>query len=214
MARRASRLLGRRARSDVSGSAAYWERRYRAGGNSGSGSYELLAEFKAEVLNEFVASNHIQSVIEFGCGDGNQLQLAEYPTYVGYDISPTAIERCRRLFADDPTKQFHLLDGYAGETAELSMSLDVIYHLVEDSVFENYMKQLFDASTKFVAIYSSNVDSGVVQGAVHVRHRCFHKWIEGRPEWRLIRHLPNRYPFDATTGEGSFADFFFYKLNR
>ena len=36
------------------GSASYWELRYRNGGTSGAGSYGRLAEFKAEVLNEFV----------------------------------------------------------------------------------------------------------------------------------------------------------------
>lgn len=39
------------------GSAAYWETRYRGGEMSGSGSYGRLAEFKAEILNEFVRTN-------------------------------------------------------------------------------------------------------------------------------------------------------------
>src|SRR5579859_8234848 len=58
------------------GSSTYWEERYRAGGNSGAGSYGRLAEFKAEVLNGFVHSRGIRSVVEFGCGDGAQLALA------------------------------------------------------------------------------------------------------------------------------------------
>ena len=44
------------------GSAAYWEERYRRGGNSGAGSYGKLAEFKAEVINDFVASTFTASV--------------------------------------------------------------------------------------------------------------------------------------------------------
>ena len=32
----------------------YWEDRYASGGNSGSGSYNKLAEFKSEVINAFV----------------------------------------------------------------------------------------------------------------------------------------------------------------
>lgn len=44
----------------------YWEDRYRRGGNSGSGSYGRLAAFKAEVLNEFVASHAISEMVEFG----------------------------------------------------------------------------------------------------------------------------------------------------
>src|SRR5258708_24901292 len=65
------------------GSSAYWEDRYRTGGNSGAGSYNSLALFKAEILNAFVRANGVQKVIEFGCGDGNQLSLFEYPCYIG-----------------------------------------------------------------------------------------------------------------------------------
>ena len=53
----------------------YWEGRYQSGGNSGSGSYNLLAQYKANFINEFLISHRIQSAIEFGCGDGNQLSF-------------------------------------------------------------------------------------------------------------------------------------------
>lgn len=67
-------------------SGDYWEQRYRQAGNSGAGSYGRLAEFKAEVLNEFVARHSIGSVVEFGSGDGNQLTLAKYDnaTYLAW----------------------------------------------------------------------------------------------------------------------------------
>ena len=61
------------------GSAAYWEERYRTGGNSGCGSYGHLANWKAEIVNDFVAATGVQRVIEHGAGDGNQLSLARYP---------------------------------------------------------------------------------------------------------------------------------------
>src|ERR1041385_8036217 len=80
------------------GSAQYWEARYREGGNSGDGSYGRLASFKAQVLNDFVARNQIRSVVEFGCGDGNQLSLAQYPKYLGLDVSPTAVLNCAARF--------------------------------------------------------------------------------------------------------------------
>lgn len=69
-----------------------------AGGNSGVGSYGMFAEFKAGVINDFVSMNNIQSVVEFGCGDGNQLKLANYPIYKGYDVSKAAVASCRKLF--------------------------------------------------------------------------------------------------------------------
>src|SRR5690348_14977223 len=123
------------ARSRFQGSAHYWTRRYELGGDSGSGSQGQLAAFKADVLNGFVEEESVKSVIEFGCGDGNQLTLARYPLYVGFDISPEAVARCRRLFANDSSKSFALVAEYLNETAELALSLDVVFHLVEDSVY-------------------------------------------------------------------------------
>src|SRR5687768_6622655 len=48
----------------------YWDDRYLIGGNSGAGSYDRLAQFKADVLNKFAYDRDVSSVIEFGCGDG------------------------------------------------------------------------------------------------------------------------------------------------
>src|SRR6185437_10475742 len=73
----------------------YWERRYRTGGTSGAGSYNRLAEFKANFLNKFVEEHQVVSVVEYGSGDGAQLKLARYPSYTGVDISRTAVEICR-----------------------------------------------------------------------------------------------------------------------
>src|SRR3989339_1402077 len=69
------------------GTISFWEARYRSGGDSGLGSFGRLAQFKADVLNDFVRQAGIASIIEFGCGDGNQLRLAAYPSYVGLDVS-------------------------------------------------------------------------------------------------------------------------------
>jgi len=136
------RLSLLRQRIGFRGSAQYWERNYACGGTSGPGSYGALAEGKAAFLNAFVDEHGVGSVIEFGCGDGHQLSLARYPRYVGVDVSRTAIGLCRRQFAHDGTKSFFLYDDAcfvdrAGLfTAELALSLDVIYHLTEDEVFE------------------------------------------------------------------------------
>ena len=132
------------------GSKKYWIQRYESGKSSGAGSYNKLAEFKAELLNGFVREHKISSVIEYGCGDGNQLTSAGYPAYIGFDVSPKAITLCRNAFHADSSKSFHLVDEYDGETAPLTISLDVIFHLVEDEIFEDYMRRLFDSSRRFV----------------------------------------------------------------
>lgn len=194
------------------GSIAYWEKRYSAGGNSGVGSYGFFAEFKADVLNKFVADHEVRTVIEFGCGDGNQLGLANYPHYIGFDISETALSKCKELYQSDATKSFRLLSEYRGDKADLTLSLDVIYHLVEDSIFEKYMRLLFGASQRYVIIYSSDSDDNRDYEGTHVRHRKFTSWIqENLGAWRLAGHIPNRYPYRGDYQTGSFADFFIYE---
>ena len=195
-------------------SADYWDQRYLTGGNSGAGSYHRLAEFKAKIINGFVKENNINSVIEWGCGDGNQLSLACYPHYVGFDVSKMAVEICRQKYQGDPTKTFiwcgdeHFIND---RVAGLALSLDVIFHLIEDEVFHIYMTRLFRSSDKYVCIYSSNVD---LKAAQHVRHRKFTDWIENnvRRQWELIRVIKNEYPFDADDADNtSMSDFYIYR---
>ena len=195
------------------GSRTYWEERYANGRNSGVGSFGKFAEFKAEVLNTFVRKNRIDSVIEFGCGDGNQLQLAEYAHYIGYDVSKTAIARCRELFDGDATKSFCLLDDYTGQTADLTLSLDVIYHLIEDAVYEAYMRRLFDSARRYVLIYSSDTDEE--HKAKHVKHRNFTAWIrDNAKNWSLKQHIPNKYPYEGDYTRGSFSEFYIYERKQ
>jgi SAM-dependent methyltransferase len=200
-------------RTRVKSSDEYWKQRYKVGGNSGLGSYNKLAEFKAEVLNDFIRTKGISSVIEYGCGDGNQLKLAAYPAYLGFDISQEAVDLCREIFKDDATKRFSLLGQGGTEKADLTLSLDVIYHLLEDDVFESYMARLFDTSNKYVIVYSSNTEAEIKPVAAHVRHRKFTDWVTAnRPEWRLISQIPNRYPYNGKDDEGSFADFYIFQM--
>jgi hypothetical protein len=215
--RRALRPRGAASR-EFPGTQQYWEGRYARGGDSGAGSYSRLATFKAEVINAFVERHGVATVIELGCGDGNQLTLARYPRYLGFDVAKSAIDRCTSLFRGDATKAFKLMSEYSGERADLSLSLDVIYHLVEDAVFDAYMRRLFDTAAQFVAIYSSNdaTLNATLGSAPHVRHRKFTDWIErNAPGWQLLQHVPNEYPYSpANPGETSCADFYFYGRER
>lgn len=192
-------------------SGDYWDHRYRRGGNSGSGSYGRLAKFKAEVINRFVAEHNVQTIIEHGCGDGAQLELAAYPSYLGLDISPKAVEMCRERFRNDPTKDFEVADDSISSRHDLALSLDVIYHLTEDSVYERYMQYLLGSSNKYLIVYASNEDRFAKD--IHVRHRKFTDTIDETGQWRLLEHIPNRYPFKKgnSKSETSFADFYIFE---
>ena len=103
------------------------------------------------------------------------------------------------------------MNEYAGETADLTISLDVIYHLVEDDIFTNYMNQLFNSAERFVVVYSSNTDKTMGSAAAHVRHRRFSKWVSDiKPEWTLTKYIPNKHPFNGDNKNSSFSDFYIY----
>lgn len=196
-------------------SAGYWEQRYKKGGTSGFGSYGRLAEFKARVINQFVKEKDVQKLIEFGCGDGNQLAKIAVSKYLGIDVSPTIIQHCRTIFQDDASKRFLTVAEFLAEKekAELTLSLDVIFHLVEDQVFEAYMKDLFDSSARYCIVYSCD-SRDTSTDAQHVRQRTFTTWVTlERPNWRLIDVIPNEFPHDGTRNpkDTSFSDFFIYE---
>jgi SAM-dependent methyltransferase len=186
----------------------YWEQRYRAGGDSGAGSRGEMAAWKAATINAFVAANAIADVLDLGCGDGYLLSLLRVPAYTGTDVSPAALARCAAQF---PQHRFVPLAQLEPDLrADLVLSIDVMFHLVEDGVFMRYLHDAFTRARRFVLIHSSNFDSA--WPAPHVRHRRFTDLVaDARPEWRLIAHLPNRHPYDpARPSDTSFADFFVY----
>lgn len=192
-------------------SSQYWELRYRRGETSGAGSYGRYADYKAEMLNRFVAAKGILKVAEFGCGDGNQLKKLTFAQYLGIDISPAAVEMCRTMYRHDQSKAFLT---YAGEEAittirhfgpELTISLDVIYHLVEDAVFEDYITNLFNLSSGYVIIYSTNFD--MRYDSLHQVDRKFTDYVEKNIKgWALMKVLNNPHK-----GAETRSDFYIYE---
>jgi SAM-dependent methyltransferase len=189
LVRRAARV---KARLSFRGSGAYWEQRYASGGTSGAGSYGDAARWKAEVVNGWVAEHGVTSVIDLGCGDGNQLSLAKYPHYLGLDVSPSAIRRCVERYGSDPTKSFAAIDPTAWSDpagwfrADLALSMEVIFHLVEDAVLDDYLRRLFSIGERFVVICAYD---GQLPARAQEHHRPFTPWVaRNAPDWELVSH--------------------------
>jgi hypothetical protein len=191
----------------------YWNSRYESAGNSGSGSYNKLAEFKSEIINNFIKDTNTTSIIDYGVGDGNQLKLinTQGKVYTGIDVSPIIIDRCKSIFKDDKTKTFRLDDNLKSIRADLVLSCDVIYHLIEDQVYEKYLNNMFEMSNKYVIIYAKDED---VNHAPHVKFRKFTDYINKNfQDWILICKIPQRYPqivLGKNNGNTSPSDFFIY----
>jgi hypothetical protein len=203
------KLLG----EDNFNSSKYWENRYKNGGDSGDGSYGRLSVFKAEFINNFILKNNINSVVELGCGDGNQLSIINYPQYIGLDISSTVIEQCRNKFNVDKTKSFFVYSPFRNRAiqyeflkSDVSLSLDVLYHLVERRIYQDYLDDLFSLSNSYVVIYSTNFE---LEENQHVKHRNFTKDVEKYDGWVLVEIVHN--PFPGKGKQESLADFYIFK---
>jgi len=183
----------------------YWEQRYSQGGNSGNGSYGKLARFKTEVINNFIKEYDIKSVLDFGCGDGHQASFFNCQKYIGFDTSKTAIELCKEKFKTDTTKIFtrHRKEL---RPVDLTLSCEVLFHLVESDIFLQYLYELFAYSNKFVIIYSSNSNSeDMPPTSCHIKHRNFTSIVKKHfLNWELFKRIPNAYPKEC------FSDFFIY----
>lgn len=152
----------------VSPLVGYWEARYAAEGSSGAGSEGVVAQRKAVYVNQLLRREQVTSVVDWGCGDGQQLDFLNLPGYLGVDISATAVAQC---LARHPGKAFLAWPGDRPQIeiqADLALSLDVIFHLVLNDDFEAYWARLFASATRLVLVHSTDHDA---RGARHVRHR-------------------------------------------
>lgn len=112
----------------------------------------------------------------------------------------------------DASKLFLLLDDYAGQTADLSLSLDVLFHLVEDGVYFDYLDRLFKAGRRFVVVYATSVGNAP-RTLRHVRHRPVESDIATRfPDFARLTDLEAMLPAPPRAqGEGGYTRFFIYQ---
>lgn len=169
----------------------FWEERYKTGGNSGAGSYGEYAIYKAQIINDYIKKYNIKTISDFGCGDGNQIGLlVGYEEYHGFDISEYVINKCREKFKEMPMSFYG--DILKLPEVDLCLSLDVIYHVVDEKDFEFYLSQLFNKSKKFVLIFSSNHDSNKHSATNYIHHRKFTDWVEKNyKNFKLVEELEN-----------------------
>lgn len=201
--------------SKFNGSISYWEERYKYGGVSGGRSYGKVALYKATFINNFVYKNKIKKIVDFGCGDGNQLEMSVYPEYIGLDVSESTVTNCKRKFLNDNNKKFLLYNPENFDaleiSADLTLSLEVIFHLVEDNIFELYMKHLFQCSKNFVIIFSSDFEDRTLIHP-HIKNRNFSAWIKKNIQgWTLKEIIRTADNLEKDLEKSVQSDFFIYE---
>lgn len=136
----------------------YWNDRYVSGRDSGAGSYGLEAQYKASVINEVISKTGAKVIHEVGVGDGNNLQYYDIKeSYIGYDISREAINLCLQKFSGD-TRYSFTTDKHILINADLCLCLDVLFHQVQDELYQETLDLLFKTNAKSVLIYSYDSD--------------------------------------------------------
>ncbi|WP_413374623.1 class I SAM-dependent methyltransferase [Paenibacillus taichungensis] len=176
----------------------YWEQTYSSGETSGRGSYGVLAEFKAEVVNGLIQREGISSVIEFGCGDGNQLQYMNYTTYLGVDVAASSVRLCASKFANDTSKSFMLYTpglwinrGFL--QADLTVCLDVLYHITDETDFRNTLYDILHSTSGWVVLYTRLKENGN-PGVSTIQDRNIFDYLFDYPEFKVHEIIPQRYP--------------------
>jgi 2-polyprenyl-3-methyl-5-hydroxy-6-metoxy-1,4-benzoquinol methylase len=159
--------------------ADYWQQRYVNGGDSGSGSQGAAVEAKAVYINQIIREYKLKSIIDWGCGDGELAMRVLVPHYTGLDVAPAAVEMC---CAKMPSREWLVYDGFSGPdiTADMALSVDVLFHLIDDGLYRRYLELLFD-SASLVCVSASNRDEA---GRAHVLHRAFLKDVP--EDWRVV----------------------------
>jgi len=156
----------------------YWENRYVTGGDSGWGSHDqTIVNFKKNYINDIIQKFSIKTIVELGCGDGNQLGYFNgYEKYYGYDISHNVLTKCRLMYLNQNNKEFvNNIEELLVKKYDLALSLDVIYHLVEDDMYYEHMKNLFLLSD-IVCIFSTDDDVKDIPPP-HLKNRKISKYI-------------------------------------
>lgn len=179
----------------------YWNERYLANFSSGKGSCGDLAYFKSEIINEFIRKNSVESVIEFGCGDGNQLKLMNYKKYLGLDVAYSSIEKCSDFFINDDSKSFMLYNpkvfvnnGFL--QADMVVCLDVLYHIIPEDDYIKTLDDIFSCSNNYVILYTDidQYEKNPYKKGSHIIHRNTLEYLKKYPEFSVIDILPNKYP--------------------
>lgn len=175
----------------------YWELRYSTAGNSGHGSYGKFAEDKSNYINKLIKDYDLKSCIEYGCGDGNNLKYYNFEKYLGLDVAETSIQLCIAQYKNDPSKSFAFYkDGLFHNvgnffTADVTLSSEVLFHLVEEEVFKTYLRNLFQSAKKGVIIISTDHNDNH-DSPMHIVHRNFSDFVtEEFPEWKRVSLDPN-----------------------
>lgn len=156
------------------------------------------AQEKADFVNRIIEEFRPRTIIDWGCGDGEVIKRLHLniSKYYGVEISPFMVLKLSKKFNRDfcrfssPKKARNL--KWRGE---LSMSLDVMFHLVNPIEYREYLANLFGTSDQLVLIKSPDETRNGMN-----RHVLYRKWTPDVaklfPSWKLVRNVEDWYLYE------------------
>jgi len=165
---------------------AYREERYKTWWNSWAWSYWENALFKADIINYLIDELKVNSWVEVGCWDWHNLWLYNFKEYLWLDVSAKAIEKCKNIYVADNSKEFKLYEPWKEKQRDMSLCLDVTYHIFPRKEREETILETVRLWKKYVLFYS------FLNPSWHVKHIndydfksyitdvCAEKWYDMR----------------------------------
>ncbi len=216
---RSLRSLARRAvdrRRYVRRPARYWEARHvrHGSGLEGVGCIclsedENRADYEAKWarIRPFVEQLPAgRPVLDAGCGNGFlTARLRHLGLQVeGVDFSEAAIAAARARLGAEPALSVSPLDRFRpGHRYHAVVSIDVLFHIVDDDLWRRTVENLGQLATGELLIQDHLVGQAEAgqsaQGGVHCRWRTLEMYREALPEWALVAHEVYDLPFEKVT---------------
>lgn len=109
------------------------------GDGSGPGSVPANAEPYLQILQEYIDSPKIHTIVDLGCGDWRLMEKIKFPeskTYNGFDLVNSLIES-HKIKYQKPNIHFHHIDNikdFANQKGDLLIVKDVIQHWPNEQI--------------------------------------------------------------------------------
>lgn len=175
--------------------STYWDNRYRSGGGSGAGSEGTYLEIKKKVILPIINELGIKNIEDFGCGEGSLIPYLPLDRYKGYDISPTIINKLKNKYGGSTKYEFNLINEACVGEPDMALSLDVFFHLVEDSVCDEYLQKIIGSRPKWILFLTWNskvIYTEHIKGT-HVRYRDLTRHMHCFDSYTLDRIIPHNH---------------------
>jgi 2-polyprenyl-3-methyl-5-hydroxy-6-metoxy-1,4-benzoquinol methylase len=135
----------------------YWEDRYRANPERGSGvgSRGEFRRMKEILLNQIIKEVRPRSILDVGCGDLEVVKNLSFSgKYTGIDLSPSIIER-NQLLRPDWTfivGDFLELAHQDALKADVVICFDVLIHQHDVEIYREFVRELVEVAQRVAVI--------------------------------------------------------------